>query len=76
MKGYDRWHNENWRLVPRHGTFVWEDVNAPDPPTYTTNHTTPIHTGRERDALIYIAYDCPTLDAAQRRAREALKEST
>lgn len=47
---------------------MWSSVTV----TVTTNSTAP-QVNKERDALIDIAHDCGSLEAAQRRAKEALK---
>lgn len=66
------------RRIPKASEFgSWSRYLTPPPmweKVVTLIETTSDSPSKEREALEDIAYDCGTLEGAQRRAREALKD--
>lgn len=63
-------HEPEWdrEMIAYRNRYTYKEITTnttaePEPPT-----------DPQRDALIDIAHDCGTLEAAQKRAREALKK--
>ena len=63
MRHEPEWDREMIAYRNRYVVFTTNTTAEPEPPT-----------DPQRDALIDIAHDCGTLEAAQKRAHEALKK--
>lgn len=70
MRGYDSWHWEDEQLVCE---GALEITSHPDGSVSVRNMPRDRADETKTDALVDIAYDCASLEAAQARAREALK---